>query len=247
MVEFQFADFISCAFDPIINVLARHHWRTGDPMPVTMRAPFGGRLRAGPTHSQSVESYFAHVPGLKIVMPGTPQDAAGLLISSIRDNNPTLYLENKYLYRRLRATGPLSLEPIPLGRGQRGPRGPRRQPDHLLGGRLQGLEVAEELDKEGISVEVVDVRTLVPLDVETIVNSVQEDLAGRRAARGGPADGLRRGDRRDHPGGGFWHLDQPMVRIAAKNTPTPTSPPLEDAVIPQPAEIAETLRKVATA
>ena len=104
VVEFQFADFISCAFDPIINVLARHHWRTGDPMPVTMRAPFGGRLRAGPTHSQSVESYFAHVPGIKIVMPGTPEDAAGLLISSIRDNNPTLYLENKYLYRRLRAT-----------------------------------------------------------------------------------------------------------------------------------------------
>ena len=73
VVEFQFADFISCAFDPIINVLARHHWRTGDPMPVTMRAPFGARLRAGPTHSQSVESYFAHVPGLKIVMPGTPR------------------------------------------------------------------------------------------------------------------------------------------------------------------------------
>ena len=115
VVEFQFADFISCAFDPIINVLARHHWRTGDPMPVTMRAPFGARLRAGPTHSQSVESYFAHVPGLKIVMPGTPEDAAGLLISSIRDNNPTLYLENKYLYRRLRANGPLSMEPIPLG------------------------------------------------------------------------------------------------------------------------------------
>jgi 2-oxoisovalerate dehydrogenase E1 component beta subunit len=112
VVEFQFADFISCAFDPIINVLARHHWRTGDPMPVTMRAPFGGRLRAGPTHSQSVESYFAHVPGLKIVMPGTPEDAAGLLISSIRDNNPTLYLENKYLYRRLKASGPLSLDPI---------------------------------------------------------------------------------------------------------------------------------------
>src|SRR6476619_8613984 len=107
VVEYQFADFISCAFDPIVNVLAKHFYRTGDPMPVTMRAPFGGRLRAGPCHSQSVESYFAHVPGLKIVMPGTPEDAAGLLISSIRDNNPTLYLENKYLYRRLRAAGPL--------------------------------------------------------------------------------------------------------------------------------------------
>ena len=123
VVEFQFADFISCAFDPIINVLARHHWRTGDPMPVTMRAPFGGRLRAGPTHSQSVESYFAHVPGLKIVMPGTPEDAAGLLISSIRDNNPTLYLENKYLYRRLRATGSALDGADPARRGEGGPRG----------------------------------------------------------------------------------------------------------------------------
>src|SRR4051794_11887566 len=118
VVEYQFADFISCAFDPIINVLARHHWRTGDPMPVTLRAPFGGRLRAGPTHSQSVESYFAHVPGLKIVMPGTPQDAAGLLVSSIRDNSPTLYLENKYLYRRLEAARPVAPPPIPPGGGE---------------------------------------------------------------------------------------------------------------------------------
>src|SRR5437899_8291513 len=118
VVEFQFADFISCAFDPIINVMARHHYRTGDAMPVTMRAPFGGRLRAGPTHSQSVESYFAHVPGLKIVMPGTPEDAAGLLISSIRDNNPVIFLENKYLYRRLRTSGPVSLEPVPIGRAR---------------------------------------------------------------------------------------------------------------------------------
>ena len=118
IVEYQFADFISCAFDPIINVLARHHYRTGDAMPVTMRAPFGARLRAGPTHSQSVESYFAHVPGLKIVMPGSAQDAAGLLISSIRDNNPVLYLENKYLYRRLRSDGPINLDPIPLGQAK---------------------------------------------------------------------------------------------------------------------------------
>src|ERR1700755_2375808 len=97
IVEFQFADFISCAFDPIINVMARHYYRTGDAMPVTMRAPFGARMRAGPTHSQSVESYFAHVPGLKIVMPGTAEDAAGLLISAIRDHNPGLYLEKNYL------------------------------------------------------------------------------------------------------------------------------------------------------
>jgi acetoin:2,6-dichlorophenolindophenol oxidoreductase subunit beta len=247
VVEFQFADFISCAFDPIINVLARHHWRTGDPMPVTMRAPFGGRLRAGPTHSQSVESYFAHVPGLKIVMPGTPEDAAGLLISSIRDNNPTLYLENKYLYRRLRATGPLSMEPIPLGVAKVVRPGKDITLVTYSAGVHQGVEIAQELDKDGISVEVVDVRTLVPLDVETIVNSVKKTSrcvvlheAAKRLGYGAEIAATIQEE-------AFWHLDQPVTRIGAKNTPTPTSPPLEDAVIPQPAEIAETLRKVARA
>jgi 2-oxoisovalerate dehydrogenase E1 component beta subunit len=247
VVEFQFADFISCAFDPIINVLARHHWRTGDPMPVTMRAPFGGRLRAGPTHSQSVESYFAHVPGIKIVMPGTPEDAAGLLISSIRDNNPTLYLENKYLYRRLRANGPLSMEPIPLGVAKVVREGRDVTLVTYSAGVHQGLEVAQELDKDGISVEVVDVRTLVPLDVETIVNSVRKTSravvlheAAKRLGYGAEIAATIQEE-------AFWHLDQPVVRIAALNTPTATSPPLEDAIIPQPAQIAETLRKVARA
>jgi len=247
VVEFQFADFISCAFDPIVNVMARHHYRTGDPMPVTMRAPFGGRLRAGPTHSQSVESYFAHVPGIKIVMPGTPEDAAGLLVSSIRDNNPVLYLENKYLYRRLRAAGPLRLDPIPLGQAKVVREGTQISLVTYSAGVSQGLEIAAELDKEGISVEVVDVRTLVPLDVDTIVRSVQKTsravVLHEAALRMGYGAEITATIQEEC----FWHLDQPVTRIAAKNTPTPTSPPLEDAVIPQPAEIAATLRKVATA
>jgi acetoin:2,6-dichlorophenolindophenol oxidoreductase subunit beta len=247
VVEFQFADFISCAFDPIINVLARHYWRNGDPMPVTLRAPFGGRLRAGPTHSQSVESYFAHVPGIKIVMPGTPEDAAGLLVSSIRDNNPVLYLENKYLYRRLRTSAPLSLEPIPLGRAKVVREGRNVTLITYSAGVSQGLEVAAELDKEGISVEVVDLRTLVPLDVETIVTSVRKTgravtlhEAALRLGYGAEVAAVVQEEC-------FWWLDQPVRRIAAKNTPTPTSPPLEDAVIPQPEQIAATLREVARA
>lgn len=247
VVEFQFADFISCAFDPIINVLARHHYRTGDPMPVTLRAPFGGRLRAGPTHSQSVESYFAHVPGLKIVMPGTPESAAGLLISSVRDNNPVLYLENKYLYRRLRTTAPLALDPIPLGHANVVRQGTHVSLVTYSAGVSQGLEVAAELDKEGISVEVVDLRTLVPLDEETVVASARK--TGRVVVLHEAA--LRMGYGAEIAAvvqeKAFWWLDQPVIRIAAKNTPTPTSPPLEDAVIPQPAQIAETLRKVAKA
>lgn len=246
VVEFQFADFISCAFDPIVNVLARHHYRTGDPMPVTLRAPFGARLRAGPTHSQSVESYFAHVPGLKIVMPATPEDAAGLLISSIRDDNPVLYLENKYLYRRLRAAGPVRLEPIPLGRANVVREGRDVTLITYSAGVSQGVEVADELDKDGVSVEVVDIRTLVPLDVETITASVRKTSravvlheAARRMGFGAEIAAVVQEEC-------FWHLDQPVRRVAARNTPTPTSPPLEDAVVPQPAEIMAALREAAT-
>jgi pyruvate/2-oxoglutarate/acetoin dehydrogenase E1 component len=247
VVEYQFADFISCAFDPIVNVIAKHHYRNGDPMPITLRAPFGGRLRAGPCHSQSVESYFAHVAGLKIVMPGTPEDAAGLLISSIRDNNPVLFLENKYLYRRLRAAGPLTLNPVPLGRASVVREGRDVSLITYSAGVSQGLEIAAELDKEGVSVEVVDVRTLVPLDVETIANSVRKTsravVLHEAALRMGYGAEIAATIQEEC----FWWLDQPVKRIGAKNTPTPTSPPLEDAVIPQPAEIADTIRKVAAA
>jgi acetoin:2,6-dichlorophenolindophenol oxidoreductase subunit beta len=247
VVEYQFADFISAAFDQIINVMARHYYRTGDPMPVTMRAPFGARLRAGPTHSQSVESYFAHVPGLKIVVPGTPEDAAGLLISSIRDNNPVLFLESKYLYRRLRTQGPLSLEPVPLGQAKVVREGSQVSVITYGAYVSECLAVAAELEKEGISAEVVDVRTLVPLDTETIVSSVRKTSravvvheAARRLGYGAEIAAVIQEEC-------FWWLDQPVRRVAALNTPTPTSPPLEDAVVPQAAQIAETVRKVATA
>ena len=246
VVEFQFADFISCAFDQIINVVARHHYRTGDAMPIVFRCPFGARLRAGPTHSQSIEAYFAHVPGLKLVAPATPQDAAGLLVGSIRDDNPVLYLESKYLYRRVKVPGPLSMEPMPLGVAKVVREGSRVTLITYSAGVHQGLEAAAELDKEGISVEVVDVRTLVPLDLETIANSV------RKTSR---AVVLHEDTRRLGYGAEiaaevqeecFWSLDHPVVRVAAKNTPIPTSPPLEDAVLPQTPEVVETLRKVAT-
>ena len=157
-------------------------------------------------------------------MPGTPEDAAGLLISSIRDNNPTLYLENKYLYRRLRASGPLSLEPIPLGVAKVVREGRDVTLITYSAGVSQGLEVAEELDKDGISVEVVDIRTLVPLDVETILTSVRKTSravvlheAAKRLGYGAEIAATIQEE-------AFWHLDQPVVRIGAKNTPTPTSP-----------------------
>lgn len=247
VVEFQFADFISCAFDPIINVMARHHWRTGDAVPVTMRAPFGSRLRAGPTHSQSVESYFAHVPGIKIVMPGLAEDVAPLLIASIRDNNPVLFLENKYLYRRLHAQGQVNLDPAELGKAAVVRQGTDVTLVTYSAGVHQGLEIAEELAKDGTSVEVIDLRTVTPLDTDTILESVKK--TSRVVVLHEAAEFLGMGAEiaAQVQEKAFWYLDQPVTRIAAKNTPTPTSPPLEDAVVPQPAEIAETLKKVARA
>ena len=247
VVEFQFADFISCAFDPIINVMARHHWRTGDPIPVTMRAPFGARLRAGPTHSQSVESYFAHVPGLKIVMPGRPEDVAGLLIASIRDNNPTLFLENKYLYRRLTASGTPSLDPIPLGVASVVREGSDVTLVTYSAGVHQGLEVADELAKDGISVEVIDLRTVVPMDIDTVIESVKKTSRAVVLHEAAVHMGMGAEISAQIQEKAFWYLDQPVTRIGALNTPTPTSPTLEDAVVPQPAQIAETLKEVARA
>jgi 2-oxoisovalerate dehydrogenase E1 component beta subunit len=246
VVEFQFADFISCGFDQIINVIARHHYRTGDAMPITFRAPFGARLRAGPTHSQSIESYFAHVPGLKIVAPATVEDAAGLLRSAIQDNNPVLYLESKYLYRRIKVPGPISLDPVPIGKARVAREGDRVTLVTYAAGVHQGLEAAAVLADEGISVEVIDLRTLVPLDFDTIAKSVEKTAravvlheAARRMGYGAEV-AAEIGEKC------FWALDQPVVRIGALNTPTPTSPPLEDHVVPQTDQVVDVLRKVAT-
>jgi len=245
VVEFQFADFISCAFDPIINVMARHHWRTGDPVPVTMRAPFGAGLRAGPTHSQSVESYFAHVPGIKIVMPGRAEDVAGLLVSSIRDNNPTLFLENKFLYRRLTAAGTPCLDPIPLGKASVVREGSDVTLITYSAGVHQGMEIADQLAADGISVEVIDLRTVVPMDIETVIESVKKTSRAVVLHEAALHMGMGAEIAAQIQEKAFWYLDQPVARVAALNTPTPTSPPLEDAVLPQAAQIAATLKEVA--
>ena len=190
VVEYQFADFISCAFDQIINVMRPAPLPDGQPdagdAPGAVRRPAPRRAHAFAEHRIVLRSRSRPEDRRR---RATPEDAAGLLISSIRDNNPVLYLESKYLYRRLEAPGPLSLEPMPLGSGQGGP---RRQPGQRASPTRSAyapecLEAAAELDKEGISVEVVDVRTLVPLDVETIVGVGAQDLPGRGRCTRTPA------------------------------------------------------------
>jgi pyruvate/2-oxoglutarate/acetoin dehydrogenase E1 component len=246
VVEYQFADFITCAQDQIVNVMARHHYRTGDPMPVVLRAPYGARVRAGPFHSQSVEAYFAHTPGLKIVAPATPEDACGLLRSAIRDNNPVLYLENRWLYRRVKVPSPLRTEPVPIGVARVVREGTRATVITYGPALSFALEAADELAGEGVSVEVVDIRSLVPLDVKTIVESVKKTSRAVVLHEDSLFFGFGAEIASVISEQCFWHLDRPVIRIGAKNVPIPSSAPLEDAVLPQTPQVVEALRKVAT-
>jgi len=214
--------------------------------PVTYRCSTGGGIGLAAQHSQSPYSMWMHLAGLKIILPSTPADAKGLLKSAIRDNNPVVSFECS---RLAALTGPVpeGEHLVPLGVADVKRVGTDVTIVALAYYVPEALAAADELAREGIAVEVVDPRTLVPLDVETITNSVRKTSravvlheAAKRLGYGAEIAATIQEEC-------FWHLDQPVVRIAAKNTPTPTSPPLEDAVIPQPAEIAETLRKVARA
>ncbi|MGZ9190168.1 MAG: alpha-ketoacid dehydrogenase subunit beta, partial [Nitrospira sp.] len=174
VVEMQFADFISCAFDQITEVAAKNHYRWGAAVPMVIRAPFGGGVHGGPFHSECPEGWFFHSPGLKIVAPSTPYDAKGLLKAAIRDPNPVLYFEHKFLYRRIKAALPHDNYIVPIGKVE-----VKRTGSDIsiitYGAMVHlALEAAEVLHKEGIELEVVDLRTLIPLDKETIYASVRK-------------------------------------------------------------------------
>lgn len=244
VVEVQYADFISCGWDQIVNMAAKMHYRTGDAVPLVIRGASGAGLRAGPFHSQSPEGWFAHVPGLKVVVPGTPYDAKGLLISAIRDNNPVIFFEHKYLYRRLKETLPEEDYTVQIGKADI-----KRAGDDITvisyGAMLQkSLEAAEILDSAGISVEVLDLRTISPLDEETILSSlgktkkaliVHEDT--RTLGIGAEVAAIIAEE-------GFESLDAPVVRLTAPDTPIPFSPPLEDFFLPQTDGIVEAVKKL---
>lgn len=245
VAEMQFADFISCAFDQLVNFAATNHYRWGSPVPIVVRAPSGGGLRAGPFHSQNPEAWFAHVPGLKVVAPATPYDAKGLLKAAIRDDNPVIYFENKYLYRHAKGEVPATDYVVPIGVAEVKRAG--RDLTVLTYGAMvpESLAAAETLADEGIDVEVVDVRTLKPLDKETILNSARKTgkvavvhEAYRSYGAGGELAALIYED-------AFEWLDGPLTRVTAPDTPVPYSPTLEDAFRPNAAKIAEALRGLA--
>lgn len=242
IAEMQFADFLSCAFDQIVNFAAKCRYRWGAAVPMVVRAPCGGGVHGGPFHSQCNEAWFVHTPGLKVVMPATPYDAKGLIKSSIRDNDPVIYFEHKGLYRRIKQDIPEGDYTVPLG-----PAAVVRQ-----GGDLSIItygamvwvaqEVAETLDKEGVSVEIVDARTLLPLDEETILASVRKTsraLVLHEATLTGGVGGeiaARIAEK------AFDCLDAPVVRMAAPDAPVPFSPTLEEAFLPNAARVLEKAR-----
>jgi len=232
VAELQFADFISCAYDQLVTEAAKLYYRFGIAVPMVVRCPSGGGLGAGPFHSQNPEGVFAHIPGLKVVCPGTVQDAYDLFRASVADPNPVLFFEHKALYRSLRA--PLRRSPTAerLGRAA-----VRRTGSSLTlvtyGGMLpRCLEVAERAGLEGRELEVVDLRTLVPVDLETVKASVRK--TGRvvivhedTLTSGFGAEVAARLSEES-----FFDLDAPVLRVAAPDAPAPAAVQLEEAYIP---------------
>ena len=239
VVEMQFADFISTAFDSIVQFASSAHYRWGGAVPIVIRAPSDGGLRSGPFHSQNPEAWFVHVPGLKVVAPATPADAKGLLIAAIRDNNPVIYFESKLLYRSLKGHVPEGEYVVPIGKAHLA-----RSGDDLsiitYGAQLhQALAAAERLAGEGIECDVLDLRTLKPLDEDAILTSARKTgkilivhSANRLAGVGAELAALI-ADK------AFEWLDGPIRRLGGLDTPIPFSPPLEDAYRPDAEKIYE--------
>jgi 2-oxoisovalerate dehydrogenase E1 component beta subunit len=232
VVEMQFADFVSCGFNQIVNVLAKAHYRFERSCPVVIRLPSGGGVGAGAFHSQNPEGWFVQVPGLKVVCPATATDAKGLLKAAIRDPNPVLFFEHKYLYRRIKERMPAGDHLVDLGRARLGRAG-RDLTIVAYGAAVWlALEAAETLAAEGVEAEVVDLRSLIPLDEEAILASVQKtsramvvheahltgNFGGEIAARIADA--------------AFAWLDAPVRRVAAADRPSPYARVLEAALLP---------------
>ncbi len=244
IVEVQFADFITTGFDSIVQFAANTHYRWGGRIPWVIRAPSDGGLRAGPFHSQNPEAWFVHSPGLKVVAPSTPADAYGLLLSAIRDDNPVIYFESKPLYRSLR--GPVLGGDSPIEIGRAAIARPGRDCTIITYGamRHQATSAADALAAEGIEVEVIDLRSLKPLDTDTVLESVARTsralvvhAANRMAGVGAEIAAVIADEC-------FQHLDAPVKRLGGLDTPVPFSPPLEDAYRPDSARIAEACRRL---
>jgi 2-oxoisovalerate dehydrogenase E1 component beta subunit len=242
VAEMQFADFISCGFDQIVNFAAKCRYRWNAGVPIVIRSPSGGGIHGGPFHSQNPEMWFVRTPGLKVVCPATAYDAKGLIKSAIRDNDPVLFFEHKGLYRKIKEDLPEKEYTVPIGKAKVVREG--RDLSIITYGAMvwTALEAAETLAGEGCEAEVVDLRTLAPLDRETICDSVRKTskalLLHEDTSTGGMAGELAATITENV----FEYLDGPILRVTAPDTPVPFSPPLEEAFLPNAEKVLEKAR-----
>ena len=245
VAEMQFMDFISCGLDQIVNMAAKIHYRWGAAVPIVVRGPSGAGVHGGPFHSQSNEMWFVHTPGLKVVAPATAYDAKGLIKASIRDNNPVIFYEHKYLYRRTKEEVPGEDYIVPLGKAA-----VRREGSDIAvityGAMVwTALEAAELLAREGISLEVVDLRTLLPYDEQCVLSSARKCskviLLHEDTRVGGLAGELAAVIAEK----AFEDLDGPVMRVTALDTPVPFSPQLEEYFLPNVQKVADAARQLA--
>ena len=239
--EMQFSDFISCGFDQLVNVAGKTHYRLGLAVPITVRLPSGGGFSGGPFHSQNPEAWFMHAPGLKVVAPSTAQDAKGLLHAAMHDPNPVCFMEHKHLYRRVKGDVPEGVYETPFTA-----RVARAGSDLVViaYGAMVDVALAATEDLDGASVEVLDLRSLVPLDEDAILDSVARcskvviiDEANMTCAAGAQVSALIAEK-------AFEDLDGPVVRVASPDVPIPFSPPLEQVVLPGVDRVKEACREL---
>jgi 2-oxoisovalerate dehydrogenase E1 component beta subunit len=245
VAEMQFIDFIACCFNQITNFVAKSHYLWGAPVPIVVRGPSGGGVHGGPFHSANPEMYFVHTPGLKVIYPSTPADAKGLLKSAIRDNNPVLFFEHKYLYRRIKEEMPAGDHLVPIGKAAIRREGRDLTILSYAAMVHTSMEAAEQLAKEGIEVEVIDLRTLLPLDRDAIITSVKKTnkllVVHEDTKTGGIAGEIAA----IVCEGAFEDLDGPIARVTAIDTPVPYSPTLEEYFMPNTEKVVAAARELA--
>ena len=245
--EMQFIDFISCGYDMLTNYVATARYRAMLPCPMVVRGPSGGYVRGGPFHSQNPEAAFLHTPGLKIVYPATASDAKGLIKAAIRDEDCVLFFEHKYLYRRIKEEMPSGDHVTPIGKARIAREGKDVSIITYAATVWKSLEAAEQLAKEdGLSVEIVDLRSIAPMDdaaIEATVKKTNRVLIVHEDTRTGGVAGEITARINEVA---FEWLDAPVLRVTAADVPLPYSPPLEDYVLPQTNDIVKAVRRLAS-
>lgn len=245
VAEMQFIDFIACCFNQVTNFVAKSHYLWGAPVPIVLRGPSGGGVHGGPFHSANPEMYFVHTPGLKVIYPSTPYDAKGLLKAAIRDNNPVLFFEHKFLYRRIKEEIPADDYTVEIGKAAIRREGRDLTILSYAAMAHTAMEAAAQLEKEGIDAEVIDLRTLLPLDKEAILKSVKKTnklLVVHEDTRTGGIAGEIAAIVCE---GAFEDLDGPITRVTGLDTPVPYAPPLEERFLPNAEKVVVAARELA--